>query len=111
MTTVCEVTQVPGITGEMKVTGLNLGGKITVVAIDNLTWTPLPATPLSLRNAIAIQNKSGQQVKLNYDNTTVGYVGVYLENNAERFYDIGQSVIIYAKSQTSACTLVVEELS
>ena len=97
--------------GSFSVSGLKNGGKVTEVTIDDTSWTALPTSALSNRNAMAIQNYSGQDVKLNYDNAIVGYVGVLLKDGNERFYDISDSIIIYAKSSSSSCTLIVEELS
>jgi hypothetical protein len=92
-------------------TGLKNSGLVTIVSINDTTWTALPATALVGRNAIAIQNRSGQEIKLNYNNATAGYVGIFLGTGFDRFYDITDGIIVYAKSASSACTLVVEELS
>lgn len=91
--------------------GLRIGGKVTEVLIDNLTWTALPPIPLALRNAVAIQNRTGQEVKINYDPLIVGYVGIVIDDQSERFYDITDTIVIYAKSKTSAVTIYVEELA
>lgn len=99
------------VTGTFTPSGLNTAGKVSIVSIDNTTWTPLPAAPLANRNAMSIINRSGQNIVINYDNTTVGYVGVPIDNQSERFYDITENIIIYAKSQTSACSVIVEELA
>lgn len=99
------------VSGSFAPSGLHVAGKITIVNVDNLTWTPLPVVPLTARNAMSIQNRSGQEVKLQFDNTTVGYTGLVLPNNGERFYDITDNILIFCKSQTSACSIVVEELS
>jgi hypothetical protein len=101
------------ITGTLKVSGLNIAGRATSVSIDDATWTPLPATPLDARNAIGIQNVSGVEIKLNYDPATVGYVGVKMGIEAERYYDITDDIIIYARATpgSGAVTVMVEELS
>lgn len=97
--------------GSFSPTGLQVGGLITEVTINASTWTPLPATPLANRNALSIQNKSGQQIKINYSDAVSGYVGMVIEDDGERFYDIQDNIIIYAKSSTSSCTLNVEEIA
>jgi hypothetical protein len=104
---------IPGVsfTGTFSPSGLQNGGLVTIVTINNTTWTAVPAIPLSNRNAISIINRSGQEVKINYSNSVVGYVGVPIDDNSERFYDIKDSILLYAKSQTSSCTLIVEEIS
>jgi hypothetical protein len=91
--------------------GLTIAGRVTVVTVNNTTWTALPATPLSNRNALSIQNFSGQEVKINYSAGIVGYVGMTIPNGAERFYNITQNIVVYAMSAVSSCTLNIEELS
>lgn len=91
--------------------GLSVGGQVTEVTIDNTSWTALPATALLNRNAIAIQNRTGQEIKINYDNSEPGYVGIVIDDKSERFYDITDDILIYAKSKTSSCVVFVEELA
>lgn len=92
--------------------GLSRAGKITIVSINQTTWTALPASALAFRNAINIQNETAQKVKVNYDNTTVGFVGMTVfANGGERQYAITPAIVIYAKSETSTIDINVEELS
>jgi hypothetical protein len=97
--------------GSFSVSGLKNGGRVTEVTINSSSWTALPPTALSNRNAMSIQNYSGVDVKLNYDNATVGYVGAILQDGNERFYDISDAIVIYAKASSGTPTLIVEELS
>ncbi len=97
--------------GEFTPSGLKTAGLITIVEVNNSTWTALPASALTARNAIAIQNRSGESIKINYDNSVVGYVGIEISDGGERFYDITDAIIIYAKSSASTINIVVEELS
>lgn len=97
--------------GNVTVSGLTTGGKVTEVTIDNTTWTALPPSALTLRNALAIQNRSGQEMKVNYDNSVVGYVGMVIPDGGQRFYDITDSIVIYGKSATSSITINVEEIA
>jgi hypothetical protein len=97
--------------GTFKLSGLNIGGRFSQVTVDNLTWTPVPAVALANRNAMRIQNRSGQEIKLNYDVTEPGYLGMVLPNLAEIAYDIQPNVVLYAKSATSSCILNVEEIA
>ncbi len=101
------------ITGEVSTSGLKNAGRVTEVEINDATWTALPTTPLTDRNAMSIQNPSGVEIKLNYSNAIVGYVGMPMRENAERFYDIKGTIVIYAKSApgTGTVTLNIEELS
>jgi hypothetical protein len=92
-------------------TGLNNYGKISIVLINAITWTPLPAVAGVGRNAIQIQNRTGQETKINYSTGIAGYVGMILDNGGERAYDITDNVILYAKSATSPVNLTVEEVS
>jgi len=98
--------------GTVGPSGLLTGGLITEVPLNDSTWTPLPATPLVNRNAVAIQNKSANQIKINYDPLTVGYVGMVIEADEERFYSIKDTIIIYAKSATGTTpTVYIEEIA
>lgn len=99
------------VNGSFTPSGLNIAGKVTEVTIDNTSWTAIPATALTDRNALGIQNRSGQAIKINYDNTVVGYVGMEISDGEERQYDITDAITVYAKSQTSSATINVEELA
>jgi hypothetical protein len=90
---------------------VNTSGKITAVNIDNTTWTPIPTTPLSGRKSICIQNLSGQNIKIQYDPLTIGYVGILIPDTMQRMYDIGANIILYAKSETGSAVIITEELS
>ena len=91
--------------------GLSVGGKITQVALNTATWTALPPTALANRNSLSIQNISGVEIKIQYDNTTVGYSGVTVSSGSERHYLVSDTVIIYAKSASGTPTVQTEELA
>lgn len=99
------------IAGAISVSGLKVAGKITEVALNAATWTALPATSLVNRNALTVQNLSGTDIKINFDSGVVGFVGILIANGSERFYDITDDIIIYAKAASGTPTVVVEELS
>lgn len=99
------------VSGSFAFSGLNIAGRITQVSLNASTWTALPATALANRNAMSIQNISGTEIKIQYDNAVVGYVGVTIKSGDERFYDITENVIIYAKSASGTPVVQVEELS
>lgn len=87
---------------------------MTEVTLSAVTWTALPVTPLEGRNAICIQNPSAVEIKLNYDFTDPlpgSYTGIVIPSGAERFYDITDAIVIYAKSQSGAPLIYVEEIS
>jgi hypothetical protein len=91
--------------------GLTTEGKITEVTLNSSTWVPLPATALTNRNEIGIQNLSGINIKLNFDDNVSGYVGITIANGSERHYSITDDIIIYAKAASGNPTVTVEELA
>ncbi len=89
--------------------GLTVGGRITVFTINDSTWTKIPSIAnYTDRNALSIQNTSGNQIKIQYDNTTVGYVGVSINSGNERFYSISDTINIYAKAEAGAGTITIQ---
>lgn len=103
-------------TGSISPAGLSNGGKVTIVTVTDAGWTALPPTPLAGRNAIRIQNQSVAEIKTNYDFTAAlpaGYEGMWIKPNAESYYDITDSVVIYAKAEAGAgsISIAVEEIS
>lgn len=107
----CVVQVAPPLLGSFTVSGLRNGGRITEVSINAASWTAMPATALANRNAISIQNRSGVEIKINYDNTVATYTGVVIANLGERMYDITDQIVIYAKSSAGTVTVTVEEIS
>lgn len=107
------VEVVGNFSGSVTTAGLSIAGKFTEVTIDDTTWTALPSTPLADRNSMSIQNRSGFEIKVNYDNTEVGYKGMVIPINFERFYEIRDTVVIYAKAAPGSGSIVinVEEIS
>lgn len=99
------------VSGQVTLKGLNIAGKMTEVTLNAATWTALPATPLSNRNAIRIQNQSGVEIKTNYNSSQVGYVGIKIAADGSDAYDITENIIIYAKASAGTPTIMVEELS
>lgn len=92
--------------------GLRIGGRITLVQLNDTTWTPLPAVALANRNALSVQNVTLDEIKLQYNPATVGYVGVRVGSGFERFYDISDAITMYGKSAPGTSPLVIaEELS
>jgi hypothetical protein len=92
---------------------LTKSGKITEVLINDSSWTQLPAIPLANRRSLSIQNDSGFEIKVNFDASTIGYIGAKIRNTNERFYSISSNMPIYAKSRpgSGSIAIIVEELS
>lgn len=114
----CVVIGAPAQTsdGTFTPSGLRNGGKVTEVVIDDVTWTALPPTALPDRNAMRIQNRTGFEIKTNYDSfgpLPIGYIGMVISDKGEAYYDITDAIPIYAKAVSGAgtITLFIEEVS
>lgn len=105
------ITNVVNFTGTVSTSGLSIAGRISIVPINSVTWTALPAAPLANRNAILVQNQTGVQAKLNYDPSVVGFVGIWINANGEAYREIRDNIVLYAKCASGTIDLVVEELS
>jgi hypothetical protein len=97
--------------GNFSITGLKVGGKVTEVTVNDFEWTALPLVPLAERNALAIQNTSGQSVKINYTNSVSGFVGMLIPDGGERFYDIKDDIVLFGKSSSGTAVLNIEEIA
>jgi len=92
--------------------GLSKEGRATELMINSTTWTALPDTALTDRNALSVQNLSTDtDIKLNYDPNTSGWVGVLVKAGYERYYDITDGIVIYARTESGTAQVVVEELA
>lgn len=89
---------------------LNVGGVMSSVDLNPTTWTALPASPLSTRKTIAIQNQSAGEIKLSYSDSTPGYVGVAIAVGGERVYNLTADVQLYGKCVSGTATIIVEEV-
>ena len=97
-------------TGIVRMAGLTKGGRVQKVSVNAITWTALPLLPLADRNAIAIQNRSGVVVRLNYDYAAplpVNDDGMELAAFGERQYDVTDQIVIYAKVISGGATVDV----
>lgn len=102
-----------GIIVNSQPSGLTKRGLITYVSLSEGVWTALPATPLTDRNAILIQNRSGGEMVFNYDNTAPTDEGITIINGGEAYRDIKQTIPVYGMSVTGngTITVKVEEIS
>ena len=91
--------------------GLSTEGKITEVTLSDSSWTALPATALSGRNGMGVQNDSATQIKIGFDSGESGYVGWSVNINGEFFIDVTDAITVYAKAQTGSPTVTVMEVS
>jgi hypothetical protein len=100
------------ITGEVQLVGLSTEGRVTHVPITNAAWTPIPAAALGGRQSIALQNFTGGDVRLNWDNTKPLTEGVILANGNERYYTVAEGLTLYAvHTSLVAATIIAEELA
>jgi len=93
--------------------GVSSGLTTNVSTVNDASWVALPAVALAGRAGFSIQNQSGFEIKLNFSNAGA-YVGVIVAVNGERFYDLNDSGIIYARSVGGSGTvsnIIVEELA
>lgn len=97
--------------GNVSISGLKNGGKVTEVTLNPTTWTALPPTALTDRNAINIQNVSAEEIKINYDSGVAGYKGMVIGSGSERSYDIQDDIVLYGKSIANVVTVNVEEIA
>jgi hypothetical protein len=95
--------------GVFKPSGLNVEGKLTQVTLNTSTWTALPPTALTNRNAISIFNESAEDILIQYDNAAA--FGLTIGPDEERQYDITDAIVIYGKSTVGTPTILVEELA
>jgi hypothetical protein len=82
-----------------------------VVALDDTSWTPLPATALASRKTMAVQNQSGpgSMVILNF--TGIGVDGWRVPNNSSKVLSVGDSIIVYGRMISGSGSVLVEELA
>lgn len=91
--------------------GLNIAGRITEVTLNDTTWTALPLAPLTMRNAMRVQNPTSIEIKINYDPLVVGYVGIVVGPSGENYWDITDAIMVYAKSSSGNPVVNIEEIS
>lgn len=99
------------ITGGVSQLGLNIGGKVTDVELVDFEWRPMPAIALPGRNSIQVQNFSGVDIKINYNNDNSSNFGVVLKDSTERIYMIKDNIILYGRSSEGAVNIIVEEIA
>jgi len=106
-------TTVEEIDGTLRPAGLDLGGLITVIALDATAWVAMPATPLNERKNIAIQNQSGNgnKVLFNYKNDAPLTDGWIINDGGFKSVLLDNNVIVYCKMQSGTGQVVVDEVA
>lgn len=102
----------PDINVNVTPTGLRVAGRVSEVLLSTIDWTALPpGGALDNRNAINIQNYSGDEIRLNYNPGVAGFSGIILNDQSERNLDIKDTIQVYAKAKTGGSTIIIEEIS
>ena len=91
--------------------GLKIAGLITPVLLGTGAWSPLPATALTNRNSMAIQNTTADQIRLNFSAASPAGEGWIVNPNGEFFIDITDAIVLYGRAVTGTPTVTVMELS
>lgn len=87
-------------------------GRVTIVSLVDTGWVPLPATPLPGRVALAIQNYSGRDMEVKYQNAGAYGTGILILDGDERSYDIPAGVVVYGRLESGGPRNIrVEELA
>ena len=112
----CSIAPSVSVSGTISTTpsGLMNQGRHSFVTVNSTTWTALPASPLPDRNGVSIQNESGIAVRIRYVEGIgdLTWKGSRIPGNyADRFYDVKDSIVLYAMSESGSPTLIIEEIS
>ena len=108
------------VTGNVSQRGLFNGGFITKVPLVDSAWTalersgtttPTGSGPSAGRNSISIQNRSKKDIVIQYDNTADAAISILIRAGSERFYDLEDSITIYARTVTGVGEIILEEIS
>ena len=105
-----QIIKLPSSINNSIPSGLSSFAKITSVLINSDEWTKLPIDQSINRHAINIQNNSNTEIRLQYDPSANYENGIVMPKNTERYYQITNDIIIYARSSSGNVTLTVEEL-
>ena len=91
--------------------GLQNAGLISQITLGTAGWTALPATALTDRNSLAIQNISASAILVNFTNAVGVTIGWQINPNGEFFLDAPESIPIYARAVSGTPTITVMEIS
>ncbi len=109
--TIPDATASTTVSGSVAIEGY-IAGKLTLVEINDTTWTAIPVTPLADRHAVSIQNRTGQSLYYNWEASDVDavYKGWVVPNGYERSWPVQIGAVLYFKSTSGTVKLMVEEL-
>lgn len=99
--------------GEMQISGLSVGGRVQVIALDDTAWVALPSSALANRNTVIIQNQSGNGnvILLNYSPTAPFSEGFRIEDGGYRGTGLTGSVTLYGRMLNGSGIACVEEIA
>lgn len=87
-----------------------VAGIITKVTLSDSAWTALPTTALIDRQTVSLQNRSGQNIYVNYVNTANVADSWVIPDQYERSWPVQEGAVIYARSSSGSVDIIVEEL-
>lgn len=101
------------IEGSVQFQGLRTQGRITHVALTAGAWTALPASALTDRNSITIQNISGSGAVLliNYSPLSPSTEGFRVPDGGFKSMAITDGIQVYGRMLSGSGTVCVEELA
>lgn len=100
--------------GSFTPSGLKTAGKTTMLTISNDQWYEVPASPLTGRNNVELQNPSTSALDViwNYDNTKPLTEGIRTPPGGSRSIAITNGIPVYVTlSGVGPVVVAVEELS
>jgi hypothetical protein len=108
-----DVNILNAIEGSVQFQGLRTQGKITHLSLTAGSWTALPASALSDRNSICIQNISGSSlvVIINYSVLAPSTEGFRIPDGGFKSMAITDGIQVYGRMLSGSGTVVVEELA
>jgi hypothetical protein len=102
------------VSGSFTPSGLTIEGRITQVTIDDTGWVALPATPLTARNHIRVDNFLGANDMLiqyaDKNGPAITY-GKTIPQGSWDGWDITDDIEIYGRAVSGSFPVIVEEIA
>lgn len=87
-------------------------GLVSIVSVPDDSWVPLPTTALSGRVSLAIQNLSGVDLEVKYENAGGFGTGMLVATGSERAYELPEGLVLYGRVASSGPKNIrIEELA